>query len=211
MSGHIHIAGRYYRPFHRSWGSFAEELFHHTSRYYAVTESFLRNLSGCARFAMGGYQAEKLSEPQRHAMAGVLGYAPGRDTGLALISIVEAVMRGESAVDARLAECFPPMEIEDVPAEGRGACVPEPAPSCVGPLEPWLSLAERLHMAVAVREHHVELDMRVLATHLDSPNPTIRANLQKGILELHQAGYLLRNHPHLTHAEANEIADEGAV
>ena len=41
-----YIDGHYYEKFHPGWGGFVEELFFYTSRYYGVTEAFLRNLTG---------------------------------------------------------------------------------------------------------------------------------------------------------------------
>jgi len=68
-----------------------------------------------------------------------------------------------------------------------------------------------LLLPVAVVEHHVEVSLHALARHLDSPNSRLRINLQEAVLMLHNGGYLLRNHPHLTHAAAISIADEDAV
>jgi hypothetical protein len=206
-----HMEGLYYPPFHRGWGSFSEELFYHTSRYYGVTEGFLRSLTGYQGFTMSGYNAANLSENQRPVMAAILTHAPTRDTGLAVISIVEAVTRGDTDVDTSLCERYPPHPTVAFADERPAEDVATPLPLDVRPLEPWLSMAERLLMPVAVRDHHVEVDMEVLARHLDSPNPVIRTNLQTCIMELHEAGYRLRNHPHLTHNKALEIGDEDAV
>ena len=45
MTEFKNIDGHYYPSVHGGWGGFAEELFHYTSRYYATTEAFLRNLA----------------------------------------------------------------------------------------------------------------------------------------------------------------------
>ncbi len=211
MTNRKHIAGHYYEGFHPAWGGFSEELFHYTSRYYGVTEAFLKVLAERPVFSMSGYKAQRLSDPQRESMATILGYPPERESGTAVISIVERVICGEPDVEDGLLQRYPPKPglIERV--ESLVGHANPPRPLDVTPLEPWLSMAERLLMPVAVREHHVEVDMKVLAQHLDSANPVIRTNLQQAIIELHEAGYLLRNHPHLTHSEAHEIADEGAV
>lgn len=74
----------------------------------------------------------------------------------------------------------------------------------VDPLDPFMSLAERLLMPVAIRDRHVEVSLHELAEHLDSGNATLRGNLQEAVVTLHNAGYVLRNHPHLTHAEAQD-------
>lgn len=211
MSGHIHIAGHYYQPFHQGWGGFSDELFHYTSRYYAVTEAFLRQLSGQNAFVMSGYKAAMLSDQQRHAMAGVLGYPPDRNTAQGLVGLVESVLQEDEDYAATLLQRYPVVRVdlsEDTPDEA-----PKAAFSVldIGPLDPWLSLAARLQMAVAIHDHHVAVDMKVLARHLDSANAVVRSNLQQAIIELHQAGYVLHNHPHLTHAEAQALGDEGAV
>ena len=81
----------------------------------------------------------------------------------------------------------------------------------VGPLDPFMSLADRLLMPVAVHDRHVEVSLHDLANHLQSPNSTLRTNLHNAIITLHNSGYVLRNHPHLTHDEAHAISDEDAV
>jgi hypothetical protein len=79
----------------------------------------------------------------------------------------------------------------------------------VAPLDPFLNLAKRLMLPVAIRDHHLEVSLKQLAEHLDSPNTTLRSNLQEAILRVHNAGYILRNHPGLTHKAAKDIgADE---
>lgn len=211
MSQQKHIDGHYYPSFDRGWGGFSEELFHYTSRYYGVTEAFLRGLTERPEFTMSGYKAPRLSERQRPVMASILTYPPSPDTGLAVISIVEMVLKREGGVDEALLESYPPLSRDELPKEAGAGHATAPHPLDVTPLEPWLAMAERLLMPVAVRDHHVEVDMHQLAKHLDSANPVIRGNLRKCIVDLHDAGYMLRNHPHLTHAEAHEIGDEGAV
>lgn len=106
---------------------------------------------------------------------------------------------GRTDVDPELSVQYPADNAGGVPE----ACSAEdtPTPLDVSPLEPWLNMAERLLMPVAVDGHHVDVDMKVLAGHLDSPNPVVRANLQRCIIDLHEAGYRLRNRPHLTHRE----------
>ena len=78
----------------------------------------------------------------------------------------------------------------------------------VGPLDPFMSLADRLLMPVAVHDRHVGVSLHDLANHLQSPNSTLRTNLHNAIITLHNSGYVLRNHPHLTHDEAHAISDE---
>jgi len=206
-----HIKGHYFPGFHPGWGGFSEELFHYTSRYYGVTEAFLRGLAERPGFSMSGYKAASLSDQQRIAMAAILSRAPARETGLGVVTLAEAVIRGVSDVAEELLQQFQPEPLASEPVETLVGHAKPQRPLDIEPLEPWLSLAERLLMPVAVHEHHVEVDMQQLAKHLDSPNPAIRSNLRQTILDLHEAGYLLRNHPHLTHAEAQQIGDEGAV
>ena len=207
------VDGHFYPPFHSGWGGFAEELFHYTSRYYFATEAFLRNLTEDDAFAMSGYKAAMLSALQRDLMAAVLSCAPDRDSGAAATSIVSAVVRREPGVEPRWAERFID-RLEGIPKHetllGHGHPARESALG-VSPLDPFMNIAERLQMPVAVRDRHVEICMHTLAGHLSSPNSAVRTNLHNAVLELHNAGYVLRNHPHLTHSEAHEIGDEGAV
>lgn len=206
-----YIEGHYYEKFHSGWGSFSEELFFYTSRYYGVTEAFLRGLSGLHDFSMNGYKAKSLSELQKPVMATILTTAPDQETSLAVVTLIEKVIKREVDVDKHLLEKFPPKETHKMPVEVHG-----PKQHCthhvdISPVEPWLSIAERLQMPVAVRHHHIEIDMLVLARHLNSTNETLKNNLHNSIIELHNAGYEIRNHPHLTHSEAHMIGDEGAV
>ena len=207
------IHGHLYPPFHSGWGSFAEELFHYTSRYYLATEAFLRNLSGDRAFSMTGYKADRLSVPQRDLMAVVLTTRPDADAAGAVISIVGEVLLGSHAVDSSVEARYATLldkVVEDTaphqPAHGRPTDKHD-----VAPLDPFLNIAERLQMPVAVCDHHVEVSLHSLAEHLDSANATLRANLQAAVIQLHNAGYVLRNHPHLMHSEAHAIADGDAV
>ncbi len=202
------VDGHFYPPVHGAWGGFAEELFHYTSRYYCTTEAFLRNLTDDRRFTMSGYKAALLSPVQRDLMAAVLSCEPNRDTAAAVVSVIEAVQRGEPDAPAGLAERFQ-ARLEHLPknetVEHRTAS-PTAADGEVEPLDPFLNLAERLLMPVVVRGRHVEVSMRELAGHLDSSNSKVRTNLQNAVIELHNAGYVLRNHPHLTHSEAQALS-----
>ncbi len=207
------IGGRFYPTFHVGWGGFAEELFHYTSRYYCATEAFLRNLIADRDFSMSGYKAAALSATQRELLALILAGSPSKVRAAAVVDIVEAVKRGETAVSDRLAERFrqkiPPSDKEAV-AEHHAAKVDLTADD-IEPFDPFLSLAERLLMPVAVRDRHVEVSLQQLANHLDSANSVVRTNLQNAVIQLHEAGFVLRNHPHLTHAEAHDISDGEAV
>jgi hypothetical protein len=201
------IQGQLYPAAHRGWGSFAEELFHYTSRYYCTTESFLRTLAHRDAFTMSGYKAARLSAAQREAMAAILACEPSEETAQAAIDVVEAVLRGESTVDDEIAQAYRvQFEHLSMPDAVEHHLSPaEPGVNELDPLDPFMSQAQRLLMPVAVRDHHVEVSMHELARHLDSPHPAIRTNLRNAIILLHNAGYVLRNHPDLTHAEADAI------
>jgi hypothetical protein len=205
------IDGNLYPAPHAGWGGFAEELFHHTSRYYKTAEAFVRSLAADDAFSMSGYSASSLEPVQREFMAAALSCAPTASSAQAVISIVSSVLRGESHIDPAVVERLEGC-IEDLhPAD---TAIPRThfestGLEDVGPLDPFMSLADRLLMPVAVRDHHVEVSLRELAGHLQSPNSTLRTNLHNAIIALHNSGFVLRNHPHLTHNEANTISDEG--
>ena len=161
---------------------------------------------------MAGYKASSLSSRQRELLAMLLAGPPGRERGLEIVCIVEAVKAGRGEVDeARLQayrEQAPRPDIDDIVQRSHAG---EPVAGDVEPFDLFLSLAERLLMPVAVRDRHVEVSLHAVARHLDSGNSALRSNLQNAIVQLHEAGFVLRNHPHLTHAEAQEIADGDAV
>lgn len=209
MGSRRHIDGHYYPDFHPAWGGFGEELFYYTSRYYGLAEAFLRNLAERPRFVMSGYKASALSERQRGVMSSILALAPQREVAVDAIEIVETVICKDPGVSPVLLQRYPVPRGGAETADLAGHVARQRATD-VSPLESWLAMASRLQMAVAVHDDHVEVDMRVLATHLDSASPVIRGNLQSMIMALHEAGYILRNHPHLTHSEAHRIGDQGA-
>ena len=162
---------------------------------------------------MAGYNAENLGSRQRDLMAAVLSHKPNRHTASALISIVTACIRKLPDIEQELADLYihqqhkphaGDMQVRQRHLQGHEA-------HDVPPLDPFLNIAERLQLPVAVRGHHVEISLHLLAGHLDSPNSTLRINLQDAILQMHNAGYILRNHPHLTHLEAHAIADGESV
>ncbi len=212
-SGVKNIEGTHYPEFHCGWGGCAEELFHYTSRYYNYTEAFLRNLSEDRSFSMSSYSANELSDAQRELMAAVLACKPDKETASAAIEIVTSVGLGKSFVNQAQVERYR-KQIDRIPKNVRLVyrrnlrC---PESNDLSPLDPFLNIAERLRLPVAVREHHVEVSLSQLAEHLDSPVSSMRSNLQNAVLQLHAAGYLLRNHPGLTHEEARSIADTDAV
>ena len=213
MTGLKNVDGHFYPPFHRGWGGFAEELFHYTSRYFCATEAFLRHLAEDGSFVMSGYKAADLSGEQRELMAAVLSCRPDRETGTTLVGIVSAVMREDPGVRQAWVELYrgPLDQVSRKEIPVQRSHLPDCDASDVSPLDPFMNIAERLQMPVAVREHHVEVPLHALAEHLVSPNSTLRTNLHNAVLQVHNAGYVLRNHPHLTHSEAHAIADEDAV
>jgi hypothetical protein len=207
------VDGNFYPEFHFGWGSCAEELFHYTSRYAPYTEAFLRNLADQRQFNFTGYVPAKLSEKQRRLMAAILYAPPDRDSARALTAIVRAVRNDDPEVDEALMERYKdrlkiiPKGVTLVYAERNPRINREE----VAPLDPFLNLAKRLALPVAVHDHHVEVSLKQLAEHLDSPNATLRSNLQDAILRVHNAGYILRNHPGLTHKAAKDIGNDEAV
>lgn len=209
MTGGKNIDHHYYPVSHPGWGGFAEELFHHTSRYYTAAEAFLRNLLSDRDFSMAGFQAQTLSVEQREVLAAILAGRPDLQRAQAAAVIVRQVQRGDADVPQGIAERYPAVSAGDLDA---GHVEPHPhshpVPADVAPLDPFLSLADGLQMPVAVRDRHVEVSLHQLAEHLDSGNLTLRDNLQDAVIKLHEAGFVLRNHPHLTHAEARTISGD---
>ncbi len=207
------VDGDFYPEFHPGWGSCAEELFHYVSRYAPYTEAFLRNLADQRQFSLSGYVPAKLSGKQRRLMAAILSSPPDRDSARALTCLVRAVRTGDLTVDPSLADRY--RERLDIIPEGATLVYAARSPHIdhgeVAPIDPFLNIAKRLKLPVAVHEQRVEVSLKQLAEHLDSPNATLRSNLQDAILRVHCAGYLLRNHPGLTHKDARELGEDGAV
>ena len=207
------IKGHYFLDPHPGWGGCAEELFHYTSRYVAITEAFLKNLAKEPDFSMSGYRAALLNIEQRELMAAVFYFEPSEETARVMIKIVSSVLSNENYIDDRLVEPYKEA-LKKIP---RGKKIHYQAfdkrvdKGDVSPVDPFLNIAERLQLPVAIVDHHVEVSLQHLAKYLDSPNSRIRINLQQAVLRLHNAGYLLRNHKELTHAEAVNIATEDAV
>jgi hypothetical protein len=207
------VDGLYYPEFHPGWGGCADELFHYTSRYFVCTQAFLRNLADQRQFNMSGYQANNLSKTQRHLMAAILAGEPNLQSARSITQIVRSVVNGESEISDALAETY--RDYLNV--------IPEDAELIhshrthhhnrqdVAPLDPFLNLAGRLNLPVAVHTHHIEVPLKTLAQHLDSPNSSLRKSLQEAILDLHFAGYALKNHPGLTHKAARKLGDENSL
>ncbi len=211
MTDSKNVNGHYYPQFDTGWGSFAEELFHYTSRYYFATEAFLRSLVHDNSFMMRGYKAAQLSSEQRDLLAAVLSCAPDEASAAVVISIVEKVQRKDPSIDAEALEQYGDRlncEHQNEAADRRTHATVQ---QDVSSLDPFLNLAERLQIPVAVCDHHVDVSLHALAEHLQSPNSALRTNLHNAIIGLHSAGYVLRNHPNLTHSEARDISDDGVI
>ncbi|MET0065855.1 MAG: endonuclease [Candidatus Thiodiazotropha sp.] len=207
------IDGIHYPEFHPGWGGCAEELFHYTSRYIACTEAFLRNLADQRQFSLSGYQAGLLSDEQRRLLAAVLAGPPDRDAARAITQLVRCVVAGESRPSESLVDQFRE-QLKTIP-EGVTlvyANLPRRTdPADVAPLDPFLNLATRLSLPVAVHGHHLEVELKILAQHLDSANVSLRNSLQEAILKLHFAGYQLKNHPGLTHRAARQLGHQDSA
>ncbi len=207
------VDGHYYPEFHHGWGGCAEELFHYTSRYYTYTEAFLRNLAGEPEYSMGSYKANMLNDEQRRLMAAILSCRPDRASARAILHLVSDAEHSCGEVEETLRQTYRE-QLEVIPSGVALVYVHHPHESQlqdVAPLDPFLNIAERLQLPVAVKAHHVEVPLKLLARQMDSSSSRIRESLNEAILRLHTAGYLLRNHPGLTHMEAHKIADEDAV
>ncbi|MCG7997770.1 MAG: endonuclease [Candidatus Thiodiazotropha taylori] len=203
-----YVDGLFYPECHPGWGGCAEELFHYTSRYSAYTEALLRNLSDQRQFNMSGYQAANLSHEQRRLMAAILAHKPCCRTARDITQIIRGVINGEPHVSEALTSHYED-QLKVIPKDVELVCSgkahPHETPD-VAPLDPLLNLASRLQLPVAVRGSHVEIPLKELAQHLDSSNSSLRNSLQEAILQLHFAGYQLKNHPGLTHREVRELS-----
>ena len=194
----------------KGWGGCAEELVHHTSRYYSYTEAFLRNLAQRPDFRMAGFKADQLSDEQRLLMAAILSLPPGQETALDIIRIVKDVAEGESGVDAQPAARYQ-YRLEVVARHPLllyeyGVHEAE-LPSDLPPLDPFLAIAERLNLPVRVDGHRIHLPFKVLAQHLDSPTQQIRDNIQQAVIWLHDAGFHLHNAPDIAHTGSGHLDD----
>ncbi|MES9942051.1 MAG: endonuclease [Candidatus Thiodiazotropha sp. 6PLUC2] len=207
-----YVDGLYYPDCHPGWGGCAEELFHYTSRYFAYAEAFLRNLTDQRQFNMSGYQATRLSTGQRRLMAAILANRPDCRSARDITQIVRGVINGEESVSQELTDHYQDqLKIipENVELVYSGKTHHSELPK-VEPLDPFLNLAARLKLPTAVRGHHVEIPLKELAQHLDSSNSSLRNTLQEAVLQLHFAGYQLKNHPGLTHKAAKQLENEQA-
>jgi hypothetical protein len=207
------VDGLYYPVFHPGWGGCADELFHYTSRYFVCTQAFLRNLADQRQFNMSGYQAGNLSKTQRHLMAAILASEPNLQSARGITQIVRSVINGEREISDALTKTYRDY-LNVIPEDAvlihshRRSHHNQPD---VAPIDPFLNLAGRLNLPVAVHTHHIEVPLKTLAQHLDSHNSSLRKSLQEAILNLHFAGYALKNHPGLTHKAARILGDENSL
>ncbi|MGD8912993.1 MAG: endonuclease [Candidatus Thiodiazotropha sp.] len=214
MNGNLKcVDGLYYPDFHPGWGGCADELFHYTSRYFVCTQAFLRNLADQRQFNMSGYQAGNLSKTQRHLMAAILAGEPSLQSARDITLIVRSVINGEREISAPIVDTYRDY-LDVIPQSAKLIHVQRAHHHNqldIAPLDPFLNLAGRLNLPVAVHTHHLEVPLRALAQHLDSPNSSLRNSLQEAILNLHSAGYALKNHPGLTHKTAREKGDKNSL
>jgi len=180
---------------HRAFEHCVEELLWHRSRYYHYAEQFLAGLAGRPDFCMAAYDADRLSPQQRRVLSGLLQEQPTPAIGLSIIGIVTDVIQGESGVDALLLAQYTQRSVAASPPMSGGffdsstVCRDE----SISPAEPLQNMASRLGIPVEVKGREVRVPMRMVARYLDSPNPTVRRNLQDGILLLKRGGYRLIN------------------
>lgn len=196
------------------WGACADELLHHRSRYYHGTETFLRRLSGDGRFNLDGYRAEGLTPGQRRLLATLLSVPPDRCVARAVTRLLASVCRRDVRTERALAEQFGG-EADVAPALGcalQSCAARAPAlPAGVAPLDPFLSIMERLRVPVVVQGRAVSVPVGQVARHMDSPSHQVRENIQHAVVWLHEAGYHLRDRPRLTHRAVRQVAHRRRV
>ncbi|MFC1683971.1 hypothetical protein ACFL0R_00660 [Pseudomonadota bacterium] len=180
---------------HRAFEHCVEELLWHRSRYYHYAEQFLAGLAGRPDFCMAAYDADRLSPQQRQVLFGLLQEPPAPSVALNIIGIVTDVIQGKPGVDAVLLEQYTKRSVAASPPMSGGSF--DSSEVCrdetISPAEPLQNMASRLGIPVEVKGREVRVPMRIVARYLDSPNPTVRRNLQDGILLLKKGGYRLIN------------------
>lgn len=180
---------------HRAFEHCVEELLWHRSRYYHYAEQFLAGLAGRPDFCMAAYDADRLSPQQRQVLSGLLKEQPTPAIGLSIIGIVTDVIQGKPGVDALLLARYSKRSVATSSPMSGGSF--DSSEVCrdetISPAEPLQNMASRLGIHVEVKGREVRVPMRIVARYLDSPNPTVRRNLQDGILLLKKRGYRLVN------------------
>ena len=171
---------------HPSWGYHAEELLFYTSRYYAQTESFLRDAGGVSDFSFSGFRAQHLAPAQREELARLLRRPLGHATARAVMALMRriTVCRASRPVPVRPARRRAPAPDEFVQARRRGL-------SGLSPADPFLNLAERLGLPVRQRGRHLWVSFNALKRLLDAPSPALRHAVQDAIEVLHDGGFHL--------------------
>lgn len=173
--------------YHPSWGHHGEELLYHTSRYYAHTEQFLRNVTGISGFCFGSFRAQRLTPPQQEAMARLLRRPVGHATARAVIALVR---RMPTTAGRRLLRSPLPFDRKQAPSPTGTRQHRRRAPG-VSPADPFLNLTERFGVPVRRRGRHLWVSFHALQPLLDAPSRALRSAVQEAIEQLHDGGYRL--------------------
>lgn len=183
-----------YQSLQNAFEHCSEELLRHKSRYYPYAERFLAELADRPDFSLTAYDAKRLSPPQRLVLTGLLRERPSVAVGRSIIQIVESVIRGRPEVDEALLNKYRSFgTVSPVLPTRALSRLDKTLDESASPAGLLLNMASRLGIPVEVKGREVRVPMRVLARHLDSPNPTVRQNLQDSILLLREGGYRLIN------------------
>lgn len=204
----LNIDGHFYPVSDRRWGACAEELLRYTSRYGIYTQALLRSLGGRQDFDLTGYQAGRLNLAQRALMAQMLALPPVPEVARDVMALVESVIAGETEPEPDLVERYPVTPVQPKEAALVYADRPHDTyPEDVAPLDPFISLASRLHIPYHLDGRRVKVSFRALAKHLDSSNPQVRENLRDAVLYLHERGYMLCNEAETADLDAADPSD----
>ena len=171
---------------HPAWGYHAEELLFYTSRYYARTEAFLREISGVSGFSFGGFRAQRLTAPQQRAMARLLRRPVGRATARAVIALIRRITLcgGIGRLDARHPGRRSVPLREDFRSQRH-------RPAGFSATDPFLNIAERFGLPVRQRGRHLWVSFNALKHLLDARSPALRGAVHEAIETLHDGGYHL--------------------
>lgn len=171
---------------HPSWGYHAEELLFYTSRYYAQTETFLREVSGVTDFFFHGFRAQRLAPAHRQVLARLLRRPVGHATARAVVALMRriTVCRGRNV---------PPVDLGRRHMVGRGEVARSRRRSLSGlsPTDPFLNIAERFGVPVRQRGRHLWVSFSALKQLLDAPSPALRNAIHDAIEVLHDGGFHL--------------------
>jgi hypothetical protein len=183
------------RSLQNAFNHCAEELLRHKSRYYLYAERFLARLANSPGFSLSAYDARSLTPEQRVVLTGLLQERPTAAVGRSIVQVAEAVIQGKEEVDQKLLNKYTRCAKAISPSLSKHTFkqIDKTLDGSISPTGPLLSMASRLGIPIEVKGKDVKVPMRILARHLDSPNATIRQNLQDGIHMLKQGGYRLIN------------------